>query len=159
MSDIKNEENHTTSMSNSYHWEEKNYSSWAKDRLCHLLAIEIRDDNRILVKPIQGTIRIVGEASTSFRKGKKVVFFEFEASFGFKATAADGSSIQGECTIKDFTSEDSDDEWRISCTVDANHQIGASIKNLKLFIEGKRAQVVTHLRRVLSEFSSELRNK
>jgi len=83
---------------NSWHWEEKDYGKWARNRLIDILAsIELEFcGHPVVLRDISPS----GFATISVRKGKKIVSFEYEISCSWEC---DGSS--GKLAIPEFSQE------------------------------------------------------
>jgi len=72
-----------------YHWEERDLTAWAKERLTALLeAVEV-DVPGGLLKVVE-VKELKGDASSSVRKGAKRVFFEFKAKLAWEGEIIDG---------------------------------------------------------------------
>ena len=92
---------------NSWHWEEKDYGKWAKQRLVEVIAnlkLEYQE-NVVTLSDINPT----GFATISVRKGKKIVSFEFELSCSWSC----GYS-SGRISIPEFSQEDSTPVLRVT---------------------------------------------
>ena len=92
---------------NSWHWEEKDYNKWTKQRLIEIISgIELSyGDKPVILKDINPT----GFASISVRKGKKIVSYEFELSCGWEC----GES-SGRIAIPEISQEESKPILRVS---------------------------------------------
>eukprot|EP00762_Andalucia_godoyi_P007308 ANDGO_01604.mRNA.1 hypothetical protein CAOG_01958 len=97
---------------NSYHWEEKDYSTWSKDRLKELLgAVTVADSGAtVCVKEVKS---VTGDAIVNIRKGKKRVGYEMKIECKVKAVVADADGTpvleeEGEALFP-YVCEDVDD--------------------------------------------------
>lgn len=97
---------------NSYHWEEKPLTPWAKDRLSELIKgydIDLPGGTARVV-----AVDLTGDASLSIRKGKHLVFFEFKIKASWEGSLIDASGAttgtgDGDITIPDIDQDSGDD--------------------------------------------------
>ena len=92
---------------NSWHWEEKDYGKWAKQRLVEVISNLnlVYQENAVSFKDVNPT----GFATISVRKGKKIVSFEFEVSCAWEC----GNS-SGRIAIPEFSQEDATPVLRVT---------------------------------------------
>eukprot|EP01138_Halocafeteria_seosinensis_P013765 gb/GECG01014056.1/.p1 GENE.gb/GECG01014056.1/~~gb/GECG01014056.1/.p1 ORF type:complete len:379 (+),score=82.74 gb/GECG01014056.1/:1-1137(+) len=144
---------------NSYHWEEKSLTSWAKERVQGMFKnfdIDI-PGGRITISEISD---FHGEASVSIRKGKKLLFFEFEVKGEWEGEMVDGdgnvlATGDGQFHIPDLDQDtDIDDEMEIKVTAASDG--GANDIELK---EKFRQHGVSKIRELFQQFVDELRKK
>jgi activator of HSP90 ATPase len=94
---------------NNWHWEEKNYTEFAKKYITDALTQKVRKECGPSDKPADTLIRfyeikeIKGSASVTIRKQKQIFFYEFELTVYFdgvgnKGGANDGQEAKG--TVK-----------------------------------------------------------
>jgi len=109
---------------NSYHWEQKSVDKWSEDKLKETLSL-------FYFKMDKATLRIaevkdlVGEASISIRKGKKIVTYEYKVKLVWECDMADESntkvlgSIGGEYEMPEISNDilADGDEWEIECRI------------------------------------------
>lgn len=101
---------------NQWHWEEKNVTDWAKDRLTKLL-----EESKI---PVQGNGNIKltnvkefkGDAYFNLRKGKVRVGFELSIEFEWEGVILDGDDkpvveCSGKGSIAEISDDMDDDEY------------------------------------------------
>ena len=92
-----------------WHWEEKNYTEFAKEWLttnwCQIV-MDIADAN-ISVYEVK---TLTGSASVTIRKQKQIFMFEFEGELYWKAKCTkagdDRSECQGKLKLFEFNQED-----------------------------------------------------
>eukprot|EP00922_Rhytidocystis_sp_ex-Travisia-forbesii_P004858 GHVS01007115.1.p1 GENE.GHVS01007115.1~~GHVS01007115.1.p1 ORF type:complete len:332 (+),score=66.39 GHVS01007115.1:65-1060(+) len=104
---------------NSYHWEEKPQTQWSLDELRARL-----ESAALRVLGGQGVwtffnVNVTGEASTTIRKGNKIIIFDFRVSSDWTATTRDEqgkfmADARGQVDIPEFSSEDIDD-FEVDC--------------------------------------------
>lgn len=81
-----------------YHWEERDLTVWAKERLTALLMdVEIDVPGGLLT--IAEVKEVKGDASSSMRKGAHIVFYEFKMKLAWE-----GEIVDGEGTTSGVTS-------------------------------------------------------
>eukprot|EP00918_Siedleckia_nematoides_P016215 GHVU01034908.1.p1 GENE.GHVU01034908.1~~GHVU01034908.1.p1 ORF type:complete len:311 (+),score=64.49 GHVU01034908.1:1219-2151(+) len=108
---------------NSYHWEERPMTDWAKLKLTSLLegaSLELSADTKVNIYRVE----VTGEASITVRKRKKIVVYDLAVtgSYTGEQRAADGSLLmdaKGGFTIAEFTAPD---DYQISFTYDSDQR-------------------------------------
>mmetsp|Transcript_14060 Transcript_14060/g.53381 ORF Transcript_14060/g.53381 Transcript_14060/m.53381 type:complete len:234 (-) Transcript_14060:54-755(-) len=101
-----------------YHWEERDLTVWAKERLTALLMdVEIDVPGGLLT--IAEVKEIKGDASSSMRKGAHIVFYEFKMKLAWEGEIVDGeggvkATGDGEVEIEKFDQEDDLDHVKVS---------------------------------------------
>jgi activator of HSP90 ATPase len=103
---------------NNWHWEEKNYKQWGNNRLQELiLSLSLQDQGYQIVFP--EVSKLSGEASVNIRKGKSILFFEFEIEGTWKASK-ENSNIEGKFKILEFNQEELEDFELEATTTDTS---------------------------------------
>eukprot|EP00922_Rhytidocystis_sp_ex-Travisia-forbesii_P004843 GHVS01007096.1.p1 GENE.GHVS01007096.1~~GHVS01007096.1.p1 ORF type:complete len:366 (+),score=64.01 GHVS01007096.1:96-1193(+) len=142
---------------NSYHWEEKPQTQWS------LQALRARlETAELQLLGVHGiwkffNVNVTGEASTSIRKGNKIIIFDFRISTDWIATTRDEqgkflADSRGQLDIPEFSSDDTDD-YQINLSCDTTH-LPAERINDALRKEGIKA-----LRDCLHEFVVSLESR
>ena len=86
---------------NSYHYEEKDYSSWGKKRLNELLdkvetkpGLPITHSGQDFALELKTELKkLEGDAWVNIRKGKKMTCFNYEVDLAFKGECDEGSLV------------------------------------------------------------------
>lgn len=88
---------------NSWHWEEKNYTEWAKKRITELVLqiVHQHKDPAVSVK-LYELKSIEGEASVTIRKQKQIFLYDFEMEVYFEAQGEGGQEAKGKMKVHDF---------------------------------------------------------
>eukprot|EP01029_Cantina_marsupialis_P028396 TRINITY_DN776105_c0_g1_i1.p1 TRINITY_DN776105_c0_g1~~TRINITY_DN776105_c0_g1_i1.p1 ORF type:complete len:370 (-),score=145.56 TRINITY_DN776105_c0_g1_i1:212-1321(-) len=142
---------------NSYHWEEKNVDKWAKDHLTEMLT-EVELDipaGRFVIADLSS---VKGEASMNIRRGKKIVYFDYEVKAQWRGDMFDGdgniaSSIIGTLEMPEFSSDEAPD-WEVKLILKSEN----TPANRRTY-DIMRKQGVKELRVLLSKFFEELKAK
>jgi activator of HSP90 ATPase len=130
---------------NSWHWEERNYNTWAKQWIKEKLN-EVAFETEGWAVQLTETPSLEGEASISIRKGKQIVTFEFD--FECKWTATKGEENQaGRLKVPQFDQDEIED-IQVEVTVDT---LADSLRS------SIRRQVQPRLISVLNRFVTELK--
>uniref|UniRef100_A0A0G4GQ64 Activator of Hsp90 ATPase AHSA1-like N-terminal domain-containing protein n=1 Tax=Chromera velia CCMP2878 TaxID=1169474 RepID=A0A0G4GQ64_9ALVE len=155
---------------NSYHWEEKPQSTWARERL-----LQIIENAKLSLQPpsspssadssfelsLLGPVKVEGEASTSIRKGRKICVFDMKVSCGWAMFERDGTGMvvnecKGSLEVENFTSEDEEDEWAVKAIPDPQF---ASHKHAEPLIAILKKAGVSAIRGKLKSFVEELKQR
>jgi len=142
---------------NSWHWEEKDWGKWAKERLPELFKeAEIPVPNGYL-KIIGATIE--GEAYVNVRKGKKIVGFELKANLEWEGEIKDGEGktvvkTTGKAKIPNLDEDQDEDEYELSEVTVSGESAGHDRLRSILKKEGLKV-----LQKKITQFRSELVQK
>jgi len=99
---------------NSWHWEERDQTGWAKDRLRELLCdIVVKEDTRLAVKVLK-LDTITGEVSLQSRKQRKFALYELDLKVKWEGQLFDdegktAEETKGTLRIEDLSEESLDD--------------------------------------------------
>jgi hypothetical protein len=142
---------------NSYHWEEKPLTPWAKERLSALLKGVDIDIPGGTVKVVEASLS--GDAAISIRKGKKLIFFDFKVVLTWEGELLDSEGVSqgtgdGEVVILDLDQDSDLDRFRMDFK--AAEDGGASDKRLKALFE---QHGVAAIRGKIKQFVDELKAK
>jgi activator of HSP90 ATPase len=96
---------------NSYHWEEKDFSTWSKDRIRELLK-DVSVSSGSVTLSVSSVSRVDGDAIINVRKGKRRVGYEMKIELKVKGVVADSegeeTSVEGDVALP-YVCEDVDD--------------------------------------------------
>ena len=93
--------------------------------------------------------KLTGEASVNIRKGKTILYFEFEIEGDWKATK-DDKKINGKFKIMEFNQEELDDfQLEASSTIDTDDS-----NKLRYFLQGKAKKEFT---KIFQQFFNEFK--
>ena len=101
-----------------WHWEEKNYTEFAKEWLTTNWCTIVMDkaDANISVYEVK---ELTGSASVTIRKQKQIFMFEFEGELYWKAKCTkvddDRSECQGKLKVFEFNQEDDELQTEVTC--------------------------------------------
>jgi len=94
---------------NNWHWAEKNADSWSKKKIEDLFNNLQLSESGVLHITVEGVESCQGEARVHNRKGKIIVFFEWNIILNFRGFVNwQGKEVRGKLEILNF-SEDIDD--------------------------------------------------
>ncbi|KAA0164524.1 hypothetical protein FNF28_03865 [Cafeteria roenbergensis] len=138
-----------------YHWEERDLTVWAKERLTALLMdVEIDVPGGLLT--IVEVKEIKGDASSSMRKGAHIVFYEFKMKLAWEGEIVDGeggvkATGDGEVEIEKFDQEDDLDHVKITVKAASDKRADAGL--------GRQMKMIGEplIREALKTFVGELR--
>jgi activator of HSP90 ATPase len=94
---------------NSWHWEEKNYNSWAKEVLSSRITALTMQEGDLVLSVVSPLTRIEGEAAINIRKGKQIVLFTFEIEAKWLLKSSDTEVANGTFKLPEFDQSDLDD--------------------------------------------------
>ena len=107
-----------------WHWEEKNYTEFAKEQLKQLwcaITMEVADA-KIEIYEIK---ELKGAASVTIRKQKQIFMYEFEGEVYWKAICTkdndDRSQCQGKLKVHEFNQEDDEDDFSTDVTCEKSN--------------------------------------
>ena len=131
-----------------WHWEEKNYKQWGQTRIQELvLSLQLEDQGYSIT--FTEISKLTGEASVNIRKGKTILYFEFEIEGDWKATK-DDKKINGKFKIMEFNQEELDDfQLEASSTIDTDDS-----NKLRYFLQGKAKKEFT---KIFQQFFNEFK--
>ncbi|GAW80756.1 activator of Hsp90 ATPase [Plasmodium gonderi] len=145
---------------NNYHWEEKCLTRWAKEELKNILDnSKIELSNNIFLQFFSSEVE--GEASSSIRKKKKILIYDFKINCEWKAYKQNKSSeIEMETkghvsvseVISDFSSEDQT-KYKFNFIFD-NVDAEYSTMNEVIKTEGP-----TQIEKIIDSFISRMKDK
>lgn len=144
---------------NSYHWEEKPLTAWAAARLRELLTTMDVDLPGGTFK-ITDITELKGDASASIRKGKKLLFFDFDIKGQWEGEIVDGegdmlATADGEWHIPEIDQDtDLDDPAECEVRVTTDKDGDRADERLK---DLARQHAVPHIREVLKQFVADMR--
>lgn len=99
-----------------WHWEERNYSDFAKEWLkaSWTSVSQETQDARISIYEVK---TLTGSASVTIRKQKQIFMFEFEAELYFKAVhlTDDRQDVMGRIKLFEFNQEDDEIQTELTC--------------------------------------------
>lgn len=94
---------------NSWHWEEKNYNSWAKEVLSTRITSLTLQEAGLTLTVDSPLTRIEGEAAINIRKGKQIVLFNFEIEAKWLLKSSETEVAKGTFKLPEFDQSDLDD--------------------------------------------------
>jgi len=94
---------------NNWHWTEKNADNWSKKKIKELFTNQLIEDSAVGKVWVEGVDKVEGEARVNNRKGKVILFYEWDIVLSWKGTV-NGSSrtITGKIDIPNFSEEHED---------------------------------------------------
>lgn len=99
-----------------WHWEERNYSEFAKDWLKQQYCAVVQEtaDAKISIYEVK---TLTGSASVTIRKQKQIFMFEFEGELYFKANhlTDDRQDVMGRIKLHEFNQEDDEIMTELTC--------------------------------------------
>ena len=99
-----------------WHWEDRNYSEFAKEYLTKQFATitETTADSNISIYEVKS---LTGSASVTIRKQKQIFNYEFECELYFKANhlTDDRTDLMGLMKVHEFNQEDDEVSVEITC--------------------------------------------
>lgn len=120
-----------------WHWEEKNYKQWGQKRITDLVLSLILEENGFTLT-FPEVSKLTGEASVNIRKGKTILYFEFEIEGTWKAVK-DEITVDGKFKILEFNQEEIDDfQLEATCTVESEES-----NKLRYFLQTKAKKEFT----------------
>ncbi|XP_012280300.1 activator of 90 kDa heat shock protein ATPase homolog 1 [Orussus abietinus] len=137
---------------NNWHWTEKNACSWSQDKIKDLftnLVIE-GDGIKCIVKEIE---KQEGEAIANNRKGKLIVFYEWNIVLKWIYDGDSDSSIEGKINIPNLSEENDIAEVDVEITLKDSTDLGEKVKHF-LHTVGKKL-----IREKLKEYVSSLKDE
>eukprot|EP00744_Colponema_vietnamica_P027124 GILI01040531.1.p1 GENE.GILI01040531.1~~GILI01040531.1.p1 ORF type:complete len:250 (-),score=98.17 GILI01040531.1:118-867(-) len=142
---------------NSYFWEEKPLSDWAKQRLRELLSAVAVDIPAGKLEVVEVT-SLEGDASVSIRKGKKILSYQFECRAKWRGQLRDGDGqvlvdTDGALHLPDLGVDVEPEELEVR--VDVN---GASAGHDRLK-DAMRRQGADAIRSAINVFVTEMKAK
>ena len=131
-----------------WHWEEKNYKQWGQNRITELiLSVSLQDQGYAITFP--EVTKLIGESSVNIRKGKSILYFEFEIEGTWKAMK-DETTFDGKFKILEFNQEEIDD-----FTLEATSNTDTEESNkIRYFLQGRAKKDLT---RAFQQFYNEFR--
>lgn len=105
--------------SSNYHWEERDYSVWAKGRLAELvtgLAVSAKTFN-LTATGCSAT----GEAANAIRKAKKIVTYELGCVVTFSGESG-GTDVEGTITLGNIQEDTEPAEYTVAVVCDATER-------------------------------------
>ena len=106
-----------------WHWEEKNYTDFAKDFLTQKwCAISLNKADALI--EVYEVKELTGSASVTIRKQKQTPMFEFEGEVYWRAKSTkpddERSTCSGKIKIHEFNQEDDEVQTDVTCNTDSN---------------------------------------
>eukprot|EP00092_Neocalanus_flemingeri_P016423 GFUD01017773.1.p1 GENE.GFUD01017773.1~~GFUD01017773.1.p1 ORF type:complete len:252 (-),score=79.11 GFUD01017773.1:15-770(-) len=94
---------------NNWHWTEKNADRWSKSKIKELFTNHLIEDPGVGRVWVEGVERCEGEARVNSRKGKIILFYEWDIVLCWKGNVAGSSNeIRGRIEIPNFSEEHDD---------------------------------------------------
>ena len=101
-----------------WHWEEKNYTEFAKEYLTGVLC-KIKVNEAEAAIEVYEVKELTGSASVTIRKQKQTPMFEFEGELYWRAKSTrpgdEHSSCQGKIKMHEFNQEDDELQTDVTC--------------------------------------------
>ena len=108
---------------NSWHWEEKNFTEWARENIKKRFTgihYECKNPGGTLIV-VNELKKLEGSASIQIRKQKQLFLFEFEAELEFEAMHDQKETVKGSFKIVEFNQEDEELDLIITCDDSTEH--------------------------------------
>jgi activator of HSP90 ATPase len=102
---------------NSWHWEEKNYTSHAKEYLNQAFS-DLKVDGDVLITFTKMS-KFDGDVYTNIRKGKKIVGYDFKLDLAWTATVSEGTTVSGTVHMPEVSTEVDDGDYVFDVSLDA----------------------------------------
>jgi len=94
---------------NNWHWTEKNADNWSKKKLNELFTNQLIEDSEVGKVWVERVDKCEGEARVNNRKGKVILFYEWDIVLSWKGTVRGSSRvITGKIDIPNFSEEHED---------------------------------------------------
>jgi len=139
---------------NNWHWTERNAKQWSNDKLKELL-LNYRFDTSIGSCKITEIEKCEGDASANNRKGKIIIFYEWELRLKWKAKMKleDSEAVEGTVEIPNLSDENGVEDLDIQFLTDTR---GVTADLLKAVL---RAEGVSKLRGQLGKYLEQLKTE
>jgi len=145
---------------NNWHWENKDWSSWAKDRLTELLtAVSVKVAGGAGTITVSEVSKVEGDAYTNIRKGKKMVGFDIKISLSWKGVLRDGDgtdicTAQGTAKVPNLC-EDED----VYSVGSVTHEVQSGDSHADKLVAAFKKEGVEAIQAQLRAFVDELKEK
>lgn len=109
---------------NGWHWEEKDFTKWAKEALREALTFK-----EAITEGIDLSVslaEITGEAFKNVRKGKLRTSYDFKIKLTFTYSEAGKDVVTGSILVEPFCDEESDD-WEFETKIDNAKTLDAAV--------------------------------
>eukprot|EP00897_Mesotaenium_endlicherianum_P005632 jgi/Mesen1/5097/ME000252S04200 len=140
---------------NGWHWTEKSYTAWAKERIQVLVTgIASEPDPSFGVATITGLKRMDGEVSISTRKGnKRFVQYDLSVTLSWQGetvnpVSSEAETIKGEVKLAEFANDNDVDDYMFEVTVEGQ---GQAHDRLKVAMRDTRGEIVERMHQILEE--------
>ncbi|KAK7605499.1 hypothetical protein V9T40_007357 [Parthenolecanium corni] len=143
---------------NNWHWTEKNACQWSQDTLKRLL-VGLNIENDHFKCTVTDLDKCQGEAIVNNRKGKLIIFYEWEILASWKGSIrGKEETIEGKFTIPNLSEENDISEVDVSFSLKENSENGNLMKEFlrREGVEKVRDQLRLYLKDLKEEFSKGL---
>jgi len=115
---------------NNWHWTERDATNWSKEKLRKLF-LSLKEENDKGSWKVDEIKKLDGEATLSNRKGKIIIFYEWDIQFTYKGTIA-GSELNynGTIHIPNLSDENSADDVDIEVKAKGDTENAEKLKHL-----------------------------
>jgi activator of HSP90 ATPase len=134
-----------------WHWEEKNYSSWAEGRLAELFKNLALGEDQDLSLEITDLSKFEGDVFVNIRKGKKVPGWDFSLKLDYKGKSGE-SEVSGSIKVSEISADETQYEYEFTCSSKEE----ALVKKVKSFLKKEAPKVIGAK---ITEFGQEVRSK
>jgi activator of HSP90 ATPase len=104
---------------NSWHWEEKNYTSHAKEYLHNQLS-DLTVDAQPVTIHFNNTKNFDGDVYTNIRKGKKIVGYDFKLDLQWSASTEGGETVTGSVHLPEVSTEVDGGQYEFQVSLNAS---------------------------------------
>lgn len=145
---------------NNWHWEEKDYSKWAKEELKNIME-SIKFSSESTTPKFElffSDLSIKGEASISVRKKQPILAYEFSISGTWFVNEMESQEkiLFGQITIPEFSVDNYEEDFPVIITC---KEIINKNYNSEIILSELKKKAVVKLRNNLMEFHNKLLNK
>lgn len=138
---------------NNWHWVEKNATAWSKGKITDLLTGLVVENDDVYCE-IKEVNKVQGEASTNNRKGKLIIFYEWDIDAKWTGNWKNGKKhYKGTLNIPNLSEENDISDVDLTVTVEKTSDEAIKVK------EVMRKQGVALIREKLGVYIQELRDE
>lgn len=138
---------------NNWHWTERDVTQWSEMLLKELL-LAVKVEGAQGVCEVTEVTRIEGEASCNNRKGKLIVFYEWDIGLAWKGTSKTGVKYNGIVNIPNLSEENDVDDIDVSVSLKSGEPDTDLLQLMRKAGEaGIRKALAAYMSKVKSEFT------